>query len=75
MKLLHKEKVTAACKCRACVNHNDPRIHSIFKDQVIYFCNEDCKEEFDADPELFLVSDHFKQEIADLEKVNNLKSE
>ena len=75
MKLLHKEKVTAACKCRACVNHNNPKIHSIYKDRVIYFCNVDCKDEFDNDPQIFLVSDHFKQKLDDLEQIENLQTE
>ncbi len=69
MKILHKEFVTSACGCQSCVNNKEELIFSVYEGKIIYFCSEDCKEEFDEDPQVFLQSDHFKIDIEDLDPV------
>lgn len=72
MKILHKEFVTSACGCQSCVNNKEELIFSIYNGKVVYFCNEDCKEEFDEDPAGFIESDHFR---ITLDQLDDLKYE
>lgn len=74
MELIHKEKVTAACACRSCVNKKPNKIFVEYKGKLIYFCNEDCKEEFYQDTDLFF-KEHFKIKFEDLDDIKSrLKS-
>ncbi len=66
MEITHKKPVTAACNCNKCVNNKDELIYSIWKNKIIYFCTEKCKNEFDESPETFIKSNHFKIDFNDL---------
>ncbi len=75
MELIHKEKVTAACGCQACVNANDPLICSVYRNKVVYFCTDKCKQSFDENPEAFLKSSHFKISLEMLDDAKYVENE
>lgn len=50
--------VVSACGCDK-DHHEGKFISTPYKGKRIYFCAQDCKEEFLEDPENFLQSDHF----------------
>ena len=50
--------VVSACGCDK--DHHDGKfISAPYKGKRIYFCAQNCKDEFIEDPEKFLHSDHF----------------
>lgn len=40
-------------ECAVCSSSADPSISSDFKGNTYVFCSNDCKDEFDKDPEAF----------------------
>ncbi|MGA7504894.1 MAG: YHS domain-containing protein [Candidatus Sulfotelmatobacter sp.] len=40
--------------CGMNVDENKSEFQAQFEDQKYYFCSEDCKQEFEADPEEFV---------------------
>jgi YHS domain-containing protein len=68
---MKSNKVIAACGCKACVNQNNPLISQSYRGKILYFCNKDCLNEFDDNPEKFLNSDHFKRSFEKLDNVTD----
>ncbi|MFY9742333.1 MAG: YHS domain-containing protein, partial [Candidatus Sulfotelmatobacter sp.] len=49
-----EEIMTKDPVCGMNVDENKSEFQAQFEDQKYYFCSEDCKQEFEADPEEFV---------------------
>ncbi len=57
-------------KITACNHDAEGDIFTTYNGKKIYFCEEECKEEFEDDPEKFINSDHFRITLEILEDNN-----
>ncbi|MDH5404052.1 MAG: hypothetical protein OEY49_16260 [Candidatus Heimdallarchaeota archaeon] len=60
--------IITACNTSSCcsIRSIDQQPSIVYKGKIIYFCENECVEEFNEDPEGFLHSDHFKLNFEDL---------